>query len=404
MKSLKELYRIGAGPSSSHTMAPAHAAEKFKQLYPNAEKYCAILYGSLARTGVGHGTARAVVKELGENSEVVFNENEKAIPHPNTMDLVAYEQGRQTGCRRVISTGGGAYSFYGEEEKDVDIYPHRSLSEIIAWCGKHKKRFYEYVDTYEDKTIGAYMSAVWRQMKITIREGLSGTGELPGGLYVRRRASLLFDYKGGQETETVHESRIVSAYAFACAEQNAAGKTVVTAPTCGACGVIPAVLLYMQEKYGFSDEKICLSLKTAGVLGNLIKTNASISGAECGCQAEIGTACCMAAVALCELFEYSFESTECVAEMAVEHHLGLTCDPIGGLVQIPCIERNAIAALDAMNIFSLGKVLGSSHKIGFDFAVKTMYETGKDIAAAYRETAQGGLAKLYCIKKGDNNI
>ena len=399
MRSLRELYRIGRGPSSSHTMAPAHAAEEFARLYPQAVKYRAVLYGSLAQTGRGHGTDCAVAESLGGGAEIVFSDGTD-IPHPNTMDLFALDgNGQVIGARRVLSTGGGAFCFLGESEHVSEVYPQRTLAEIAELCRQSGRRLYEYAEAREGRALRVYMQAVWKQMKETIRAGLCTEGELPGGLHVLRRAPLLFRKNMSGETEIGRENRLISAYAFAAAEQNAGGGIVVTAPTCGSCGVVPAVLLYMQERCGFSDERICAALETAGIFGNIIKTNASISGAECGCQAEIGTACCMAAAALCELHECSLACIECAAEMAVEHHLGLTCDPVGGYVQIPCIERNAMAALDAVNVFSLSRIFGEKHKVGFDLAVGAMYETGKDLSSAYRETAKGGLAKLYSVKK-----
>jgi L-serine dehydratase len=234
-------------------------------------------------------------------------------------------------------------------------------------------------------------------MKSAIAAGVKAKGVLPGGLGVERKANVLYRKHHIDESAETRENRLVCAYAFAVSEENAGGGTIVTAPTCGACGVLPAVLKYMQERRKFTDDEIIRALATAGVIGNLIKTNASISGAECGCQAEIGSACCMAAAALGELYGMELFQIEYAAEIAMEHHLGLTCDPIGGLVQIPCIERNADAAMRAINAVSLANFLSDSRKISFDLVVRTMYETGKDMSRRYRETSEGGLANLYRV-------
>lgn len=395
MKSLRELYRIGRGPSSSHTMAPERAAKDFLQAYPQAEGYRAVLYGSFALTGSGHGTDRILREVLGENAVVELNALENDIPHPNTMDLFAYRDGTEIGFRRVISPGGGAVKIAGEESESPDLYPLTTFTQIARECRRRDIRLREYVEACEGAEIREYLAEVWAQMKRTVGEGVRADGILPGGLEVRRRAGLLFRHRTADESDERRESRLISAYAFAAGEQNASGGTVVTAPTCGACGVVPAVLIYMQERYGFSDERMIDALETAGLIGNLIKTNASISGAECGCQAEIGSACSMAAAGLCELFGGSSDRIECAAEMAMEHHLGLTCDPVCGLVQIPCIERNAMAALCAVNTLVISDAVGSTRKVDFDTVVATMLETGRDLPGPYRETARGGLAKLY---------
>ena len=256
-------------------------------------------------------------------------------------------------------------------------------------------RLYDYVFACEGAGIREYLAEVWTTMKAAIERGVTAQGILPGGLDVERRAKILFSGHAPEESAETREHRIVCSYAFAVSEENAAGGTIVTTPTCGACGVLPAVLKYAQERWGYTDEEILCALATAGLIGNLIKTNASISGAECGCQAEIGSACCMATAALSELRKLTLGQIEYAAEVAMEHHLGLTCDPICGLVQIPCIERNAVAAMRAINASSLSYFLTDSRKISFDLVVQTMYETGKDLRRPYRETAEGGLAKLY---------
>jgi L-serine dehydratase len=253
----------------------------------------------------------------------------------------------------------------------------------------------DYVFEHEDENFRSFLSDVWHTMSAAIREGLTRTGVLPGGLDVQRKAQKLYNQKHIDESPQTRENRIVCAYAFAVSEQNADCGLIVTAPTCGSCGVLPATLKYMQEKNAFSDGDIIRALAVAGLIGNLVSTNASISGAECGCQAEIGTACSMAAAGLAELYGMGVDQIEYAAEIALEHHLGLTCDPVCGLVQIPCIERNAVAAMRAINALSLANFLSDSRKISFDLVVETMYQTGIDLSHHYRETSEGGLAKLY---------
>ena len=394
MKSLKELYRIGKGPSSSHTIGPERACKAFLAKNGNADAFKVVLYGSLAKTGEGHGTGR-VIESVLSPVEVVCDMHTHT-PHPNTMDLIALKNGREISAERVYSVGGGAIRTEGEAETEgAEKYALETLADIRAHCEKTDSRIYDYAFSCEGEELRVYLSEVWATMKEAVERGVKQTGVLPGGLEVERRAKILYDGLAPDEAEETREDRIVCSYAFAVSEENASGGTIVTAPTCGACGVLPAVLKYAQERWGYSDGQIVDALATAGVIGNLIKTNASISGAECGCQAEIGSACCMAAAALSELRGLSLGQIEYAAEVAMEHHLGLTCDPICGLVQIPCIERNAVAAMRAINASTLAYFLSDSRKISFDLVVKTMYETGKDLNRSYRETAEGGLAKLY---------
>ena len=397
MKSLRELYRIGRGPSSSHTMGPETAARLFLSENPDADRFAVTLYGSLASTGRGHLTDAAVLDVLGaERTELIFNTAQTDLPHPNTMELAAFAGGAETAKMRVMSVGGGAIRIEGRPDVEPpEVYPERSFTAIADYCHRHNLRLWQYVEMYEGPEIRHFLAEVWGKMKTAVAEGLAASGVLPGGLGVERKAQYLFERRHMDESRTTRENRLVCAYAFAVAEQNASGGTIVTAPTCGACGVVPSALLYMQQQRGFTDEEIYHALAVGGLVGNLIKTNASISGAECGCQAEVGTACSMCAAALGELFEMGIDQIEYAAEVAMEHHLGLTCDPICGLVQIPCIERNAVAAMRAINAVSLANFLAGTRKISFDMVVETMYETGKDLNLSYRETAQGGLAKLY---------
>lgn len=396
MKSLTDLYKIGRGPSSSHTMGPEKACVIFKEKNPQAGAFRVILYGSLAKTGVGHGTDRVVRETLAPTPcEVVFDTKTADLPHPNTMDLLAYRDGKEIDRIRVMSVGGGKIVIENSElAQTPDVYDLASFAKIAALCREENMRLWQYVYRTEGEQIESYLQTIWNSMKKSIRTGLETTGILPGGLGVRRRAKQLIQSRHIDESAETRENRLVCAYAFAVGEQNAAAETVVTAPTCGAAGVVPAVLYYEQQRRGFSDEEICHALAAGGVVGNLIKTNASISGSECGCQAEVGSACAMAAAALGELFGLDLDKIEYAAEIAIEHHLGLTCDPIKGLVQIPCIERNAVAAMRAINAVSLADFLSDSRRISLDNVIEVMRETGLDISKRYKETAEGGLAKL----------
>lgn len=397
MKSLRELYKIGRGPSSSHTMGPERASRYFLELVSDAERYKVVLYGSLALTGKGHQTDAAVEMTFGERQvEIVFDTETDGLPHENTMDFFAYKDGKEIAKKRILSVGGGAIRVEGHPETESpEIYSHTCFREIADYCKSKNIRLSDYVYEHEDGEIKSFLYEIWQVMKDEIQSGLTTTGVLPGGLGVQRVAQLLYNRRHIDESPETRENRIVCAYAFAAAEHNADCGTIVTAPTCGACAVLPSVLKYMQEKKGFSDERIIDALAVGGLVGNIVKQNASISGAECGCQAEIGTACSMAAAALAELFEMGIEQIEYAAEMSLEHMLGLTCDPVCGLVQIPCIERNAVAAMRAINAISLANFLTGTRKISFDMVVETMYETGKDIHTHYRETSKGGLAKLF---------
>lgn len=397
MKSLRHLYKIGNGPSSSHTMGPEYASQYFISVAPDADNYQVILYGSLALTGKGHLTDVSIKEVFADrNVEIVFNVEEKDLPHENTMDFIAYKGGEVIVRRRVMSIGGGDIRVEGEKSVEApEIYSEKCFKEIEDLCLSRNIRLCDYVYEREDEHIKDYLAEVWSVMKAEIQSGLTTSGILPGGLNVERVAQLLYSRRHIDESPETRQNRIVCAYAFAAAEQNASCGRIVTAPTCGACAVLPAVLKYMQDTKGFTDDKIIDALAVGGLIGNIVKQNASISGAECGCQAEVGTACSMAAAALCELFEMGIDQIEYAAEMSMEHMLGLTCDPICGLVQIPCIERNAVAAMRALNALSLANFLTGTRKISFDMVVKTMYETGKDLHASYRETSEGGLAKHF---------
>lgn len=399
MPSIKEIYKIGRGPSSSHTMGPERACGIMLERFPEADRFDVTLYGSLAKTGRGHRTDYAIGETFGEKTgKITFDESRSisSLPHPNTMEIAAFRGGERVGALTFLSVGGGDIEILGEErEKSSAVYRETHFEEIERVCESEGITLGEYVERREGKEVRYYLRRVWDRMQMTIESGLRHEGTIPGGLGISRRAGLLLNK--GRSKEFGHEKEIylISAYAYAVGEENASGETTVTAPTCGASGVLPAVLYFKREELGYSDEDVITALEVAGLVGNIIKTNASISGAECGCQAEIGSACVMAAAALACLKGLTVRQIECAAEIALEHHLGLTCDPVGGLVQIPCIERNAVAAMRAVDAVSLAQMLYESRKISLDLVIKTMYETGRDLSCRYRETSEGGLAALY---------
>ena len=398
MKSIREIYKIGKGPSSSHTMGPERAAKLFRGENPQADAFRVILYGSLSKTGVGHGTDRVLRETLAPlPTRILFSDEDLPDAHPNTLDFIALKDGQEISRLRVESIGGGDIRIPGRPADDSEaIYIEHSFAEIADFCKwRYITTLSDYVELNEGPDIWDFLLTVWKTMKQSIEDGLNATGTLPGGLNVQRKASYLYNKTGGCDAPALREFQKIAAYAYAVAEQNADNGTIVTAPTCGACGVLPAVLKYIQDTKGYSDETICRGLATAGIIGNLTKSNASISGAECGCQAEIGTACSMAAAALAELYGQNLDQVEYAAEVAMEHHLGLTCDPICGLVQIPCIERNAVAAMRAMNACNLSYFLTGSRNISYDMVCRAMHETGVNLNRRFRETSEGGLAKIY---------
>ena len=398
MQSIKELYKIGNGPSSSHTMGPKRATEIFKNKHLDVTKFKVILYGSLALTGKGHLTDYIIKKTLeGYETEIEFNTEYKCEVHPNTFDIIAYKNDEILDKWRVYSVGGGTFKIEGKQNIEFpNIYNEESFEEIKKYCEEYGINLFQYVCKVEGEEITKYLSDIWEAMQNAIKRGIGTYGIMPGKLHVDRRAKKIFENVSVDEDENIKESRLLSSYAYAVSEENACGGIIVTAPTCGSCGVLPVVLYYMKEKYSFTDEKIIEALAVAGIIGNVVKSNASISGAECGCQAEVGTACSMAAAACSYLLGLDMKKIENSAEIAMEHHLGLTCDPIYGYVQIPCIERNAVAAMRAVDSAKLSKLLVEDRKVSFDLVVDTMYETGKDLGSHYRETSEGGLAKKYC--------
>ena len=402
MKSIRDIYKIGKGPSSSHTMGPERAAKYFKAEHPEADAFRVILYGSLSKTGVGHGTDRVLMEVLSPlPTQIVFSKEDLVGSHPNTLDFIALKDRAEIGTLRVESIGGGDIKVPGQAHLDSpEVYPENSFAEIADFCKwRYIDKLSDYVELNEGEEIWDFLMDVWQTMKQAIADGLAAEGVLPGGLNVQRKAKELYEKDPGTHEPGLLEFQKIAAYAYAVAEQNAGNGTIVTAPTCGACGVVPAVLKYAQDTKGFTDEQIIRGLATAGIIGSLTKRNASISGAECGCQAEVGTACSMAAAALAELYDQNLDQVEYAAEVAMEHHLGLTCDPICGLVQIPCIERNAVAAMRAMNACNLSYFLTGSRRISYDMVCRAMHETGINLNHRFRETSEGGLAKIYARKK-----
>lgn len=404
MESLKELYRIGMGPSSSHTMGPSKAAQIFAEKNPFAARFEVILYGSLAATGKGHMTDVAIIDVLSELAPVslVWKPQEQLSFHPNGMRFKAYDANDSVVQEwTVFSVGGGALAEETGQLGDKVIsanYPFTTLSAILSYCERTGKSYWEYVKECEEESLWQYLELVWSTMCNSIERGLDAEGVLPGGLGLRRKASSYYikakGYKG-----TLNDKGMVFAYALAVSEENASRGTVVTAPTCGSCGVLPSVLYHLWKTYGYSSERMIRALATAGLFGNVVKCNASISGAEVGCQGEVGVACAMAAAAACQLSGGTVAQIEYAAEMGLEHHLGMTCDPVCGLVQIPCIERNAYAATRALDSAVYACLTDGKHRVSFDKAVMVMKQTGHDLPSLYKETSEGGLAKVYNLSQ-----
>ena len=397
MKTLRELYRIGHGPSSSHTMGPRNAATQFLNRNARATRFEVTLYGSLAATGKGHMTDQAILDVLGHERTTIVWEPKRFLPfHPNGMKFIALDaEGKQSDEWTVFSVGGGALAEDGQapmEEKH--IYGMNTATEILSWCISTGKSYWEYVEECEGPEIWDYLREVWNTMKEAVQRGLEQEGVLPGPLALRRKAAVYYVRAEGYQ-QSMRTRGLLFAYALAVSEENAAGGKIVTAPTCGSCGVLPAVLYHLYKSRNFSEQRIIRALATAGLFGNIVKTNASISGAEVGCQGEVGVACAMAAAAAAQLFGGLPSQIEYAAEMGLEHHLGLTCDPVCGLVQIPCIERNAYAAARAMDANSYAMFTDGVHRVSFDKVVEVMKKTGHDLPSLYKETAEGGLAQDY---------
>jgi L-serine dehydratase len=397
MKSIKYLYKTGYGPSSSHTIGPSRAAKIYKEKFPNANGYRVTLFGSLAATGRGHSTDEAILKSLKvKDVEFIWNENENLPYHPNGLrfETIA-ENGEVNNAWDVYSVGGGdLFDHENLIKTSPNVYELTTMDEILKWCRENGRSLWEYVEIAEGKEIWDFLEEVWKLMKKTIKQGLDAEGVLPGPLHVSRKA-LTYYTKAQISSGGIKDKGMIFSLALAVAEQNASGGKMVTAPTCGASGVLPAVLYFTQQNQKLPDSRILRALAVAGLIGNLVKSNGSISGAEVGCQGEIGTACSMSAAAAAYLIGGSPAQIEYAAEMGIEHYLGLTCDPIGGYVQIPCIERNAFAADTARESAVYALFSDGAHKVSFDQVVKTMVETGRDMQSAYRETGRGGLARNW---------
>lgn len=398
METIKKIYKIGYGPSSSHTMGPHKAASMFADRTKNASRYRVTLYGSLAATGKGHHTDMAVTRGLAPKEvEIIWRADIVKPFHPNGMLFEALDAESQIIDHWLVYSIGGGYLATEEGEVPLgitpegEVYPHNTMKEIMEYIDKEGLSFWEYVEQCEDGSLWFYLEEMWQQMQHTIKEGLQDDRVIAGGLHLRSKAHQYFVRASGFKP-SLQSRALVIAYALATSEQNACGAQIVTAPTCGSSGVLPAVLYHLKTAHGFSDREILRAMATAGLFANVIKTNATISGAEAGCQAEVGSACVMAAVASNQLFGGSPKQIEYAAEMAMEHNLGLTCDPLCGLVQIPCIERNAMAALRALDINIYAMMSDGRHIISFDKVVKTMKLTGHDLPSLYKETSLGGLA------------
>lgn len=396
MKSLRSLFRIGLGPSSSHTMGPNRAAKDFAARCPDATSYRVTLYGSLAATGVGHMTDKAIqdVLEPIAPLEIIWQPTEFLKFHPNGMKFEGIKDGRVADEWVVFSIGGGELADENTTKKsEADIYPLTTMHEIMEWCDDTGCSYWEYVEKHEGPGIWEFLKEVWHTMQDTIKRGLEHEGVLPGGLGIQRKACT-YMLKAASYSASVKSKAKVYAYALATSEENASGTTVVTAPTCGSCGVLPAVLYHLYQEHISNEARILRALATAGLFGNIVKENASISGADVGCQGEVGVACAMTAAAACQLFGGTITQIEYAAEMGLEHHLGLTCDPMCGLVQVPCIERNAVAAARALDACTYATLSDGKHKIDFDRIVEVMRETGHDLPSLYKETSTGGIAKI----------
>ena len=397
MESIKQLYKIGYGPSSSHTMGPRNAAKKFAGTHQDAARFEVTLYGALAATGKGHLTDQAIVNTMSKfaPTEIIWKPDEVLPFHPNGMKMQAIDaEGKVTDEVTVFSIGGGDVVHEGESHVVEKVYDMTTISDILKWCDTTGHGFWEYVELCEGPSIWDHLKKVWKVMKAAVERGIEAEGVLPGGLGVARKATAYYMHATGYNP-SLKSRGLVYAYALAVSEENAAGGKVVTAPTCGSCGILPAVLYHLYTSKGFSEQRILRALATAGLFGNVVKHNASVSGAEVGCQGEVGVACAMAAAAASQLFGGTPRQIEYSAEMGLEHHLGLTCDPVCGLVQIPCIERNAYAAARALDANLYAAFSDGRHSVTFDRIVEVMKQTGHDLPSLYKETARGGLAAIH---------
>ena len=399
MESLRELYKIGVGPSSSHTMGPQRIAKHILKLYPEASRFHVDLYGSLSLTGKGHLTDYIIEKTFAPKP-VSFSFRSDSLPfHPNGMIVHIYDENDQLiKDIEAYSIGGGSILFKGDlQQEPVEVYKEKNMQEILEYVDRQGISLYDYILENEDENIEDFLKEILDAMFQSVENGLNKQGIIQGQLKLKRVAKSMYQQAQNTRNEAVRERLFVSSYAYAVSEENADGGTIVTAPTCGASGIMPAVLYYCYKQSGIEKKELIKALAIGGLFGNVVKTNATVSGADGGCQAEVGTACAMAAASMAWLHELNNSLIEYAAEMGLEHNLGLTCDPVGGYVQIPCIERNGYGCLRAMDAAMMAKQLGylRKNKVSFDTIVKVMKETGKDLSSAYKETSLGGLAKEF---------
>jgi len=395
MDSIKKIYKIGNGPSSSHTMGPKKAAHQFLKKNKAAAHFKVHLYGSLALTGKGHLTDVTIMDALKDNAEIVWHKNETLPLHTNGILFEAFDKSKKLVDQwEVYSVGGGEIIDRESKLEPQRVFPHSTMKDIITYLEKEGGTFWEYVLKFDNNDLLDYLNEVWKAMKGAIRKGLDTDGTLPGIIKLQRKAPSYY-FKARGKNQFAQDESYLFAYALAVSEENAAGNIVVTAPTCGSSGILPAVLFLFYKQYKISEKRILHALATAGLIGNLIKENASISGAEVGCQGEVGSASSMAAGAATQIPGGTIYQVEYAASSGLEHHLGLTCDPVAGLVQIPCIERNAFGAQRALDAAVYAYNSDGRHFVHFDQVVEAMKQTGKDMPSLYKETSLGGLAKMF---------
>ena len=402
MESLRELYKIGVGPSSSHTMGPQRAAKEILKLYPDALRFHVDLHGSLALTGKGHLTDYIIEKTF-DKKPVTFSFKSEELPeHPNGMIIHVFDQNDQEiKAIEVYSIGGGSILFKGDLQKEAKhIYEQKNMTEILQYVDEHGISLYDYVLQHEDEQFESFLYEILEAMFSSVESGLKKQGVIQGKLKLKRVAKSMYQQAQNTRREADRERLFLTSYAYAVSEENADGGQIVTAPTCGASGIMPAILYYCYKQLNVEKKDLIKALAVGGIFGNVVKTNATVSGADGGCQAEVGTACAMAAASLAWIYELKNSLIEYAAEMGLEHNLGLTCDPVGGYVQIPCIERNGYGSLRAFDAAMMARQLGylRKNKVSFDTIVKVMKETGKDLSSAYKETSLGGLAKEFGLE------
>ena len=402
MQSIQNIYKIGPGPSSSHTFGPMRASQDMLEHYPDADEFKVTLFGSLALTGKGHLTDKIIEKTFFPTHCTITFDLKTQCEHPNTMTIEAFKDHDALGKHTYLSIGGGKILKDQEQEsEETHVYPHNSMDDIQGYCKQHHLRLDKYIDQFEDESLNSYMDKIFDAMIECVDKGLNTIGKLPGSLEIDRVASALYQSANSCDDLIERKSLLLSSYAYAASEQNASGGMVVTAPTMGSCGVLPSLLYHFYKDENYPKDALIQGLKVAGLIGNLIQHNATISGAKAGCQAEVGAACSMGAAFVSSCNFENNAQIECAAEIGLEHHLGLTCDPVGGYVMIPCIERNAVASLRSLDAARLAKYLRNvkKNRVSFDMVVKTMNLTGSKLPLELKESALGGLAVVVPTKK-----